>query len=287
MPTLVEFFGARPRRAGSPTRAGRPSLVLGNNVLAQVPDLNDFVAGVQVLLRDGGTATFEFPHLATLVEQLEYDTIYHEHFSYFSLSRSGEIFGAQGLDVVDVEELPTHGGSLRVYFAPRQGGPRRADRAVADAPRPRGRRRDCATPERTARFAEGVKESKRALLDAPDRLRGTPGSRSSATARPGRATRSSTTAGSARTSSTTRSTGTPTSRASTRPGTHIPIHPPERIAETRPDLILILPWNLADEISAQLAYTAEWGAKLIVPIPLATVIDPGDGAVSAWRRWGA
>ena len=147
VPTLVEFFGLEfARRLVEEGR--RPRLVLGNNVLAQVPDINDFVAGVKLLLADGGTATFEFPHLATLIDHLEYDTIYHEHFSYFSLFAICKIFGAQGLDVIDVEEISTHGGSLRVFFG-------HAEESASASP-PFGpcstarTRRACATPRPTA-----------------------------------------------------------------------------------------------------------------------------------------
>ena len=147
VPTITEFFGAELGAAASPRSAGRADLVLGNNVLAQVPDINDFVAGVAALLAPDGTATFEFPHLAKLIEHLEYDTIYHEHFSYFSLHAIRAIFGAQGLDVVDVEELPSHGGSLRVYL--QHAGARR--RSVARRRRLLAREdaRACATRRRT------------------------------------------------------------------------------------------------------------------------------------------
>ena len=162
VPTLVEFFGLDlARRMVDEGR--RPRLVLGNNVLAQVPDLNDFVAGVKELLGEGGTATFEFPHLATLIEYLEYDTIYHEHFSYFSLFSIRQIFGSKGLVVVDVEEIPTHGGSLRVYFAHAEEG-----REVSPAVEALVEREDAAglRDVRTySAFTEGVEMSKRALLD--------------------------------------------------------------------------------------------------------------------------
>ena len=130
VPTLVEFFGVELAEQLA-AEGRRADLVLGNNVLAQVPDLNDFVAGVSILLAPGGTTTFEFPHLARLLEGLQYDTIYHEHFSYFSLSTIREIFAAHGLSVVDVEELASHGGSLRVYAAHTSEG-RQASSAVAE-----------------------------------------------------------------------------------------------------------------------------------------------------------
>ena len=165
VPTLVEFFG-RETAERLAAEGRRASLVVGNNVLAQVPDLNDFVAGVKIVLRDEGTATFEFPHLLQLLDGLQYDTIYHEHFSYFSLGTIVEILSEHGLDVYDVEELWTHGGSLRVY-AQQRGGPHptrdAVPRLLADE-----EREGLRSPERYARFAEKVKESKRAPR-SPDR----------------------------------------------------------------------------------------------------------------------
>ena len=154
-PTLVEFFGVE--LAQRLVDEGRKAdLVLGNNVLAQVPDLNDFVGGVSILLAEGGTATFEFPHLARLLEGLQYDTIYHEHFSYFSLFTIREVFAAHGLTVIDVEELPTHGGSLRVYAA-HDGDPREPTDAVAGAPRSARSRRAFATRSATGASPSEVK----------------------------------------------------------------------------------------------------------------------------------
>ena len=208
VPTLVAFFG-RHVAEQLVAEGKQAALVVGNNVLAQVSDLNDFVAGVKILLRADGTATFEFPHLQRLLDGLQYDTIYHEHFSYFSLATVAEVFASHGLEVYDVEELSTHGGSLRVY-AQHAGGRSRTDAAVG-ALIAREEGDGLRTPERYARFSEEVKESKRALLEMLIELR-REGRRSSATALPARGTRSSTTAASAPTCSTTRSTATPTSR---------------------------------------------------------------------------
>ena len=162
VPTIVDFFGVR--LAEELVASGRSAdLVLGNNVLAQVPDLNDFVAGVSILLAPGGTATFEFPHLARLLAGLQYDTIYHEHFSYFSLASICEVFATHGLAVVDVEELPSHGGSLRV-FAAHQSEQRESSEAVV-ALLAREDAEGLRDPERYHRFSAEVEESKRALLD--------------------------------------------------------------------------------------------------------------------------
>ena len=267
VPTLVAFFGRESARQ-LVADAKNASLIIGNNVLAQVPDLNDFLAGVAILLRDDGTATFEFPHLLRLFDGLLYDTIYHEHFSYFSFGTITEILGAHGLGVYDVEELWTHGGSLRVY-AQHGGGPH----AEADAVGELLAREDAEglrSAERYTRFAEEVKESKRALLDLLIRIRreekqivgyGAPGKGNTLLNYCG-----------IRTDLLDYTVDrNPYKHGLYTPGTHIPIFPPEKIAETRPDYVVVLPWNLIDEISSQLSYVAEWGGRLVVPIPKATI----------------
>ena len=270
VPTLVEFFGAElaERLVGEGRQA---DLVLGNNVLAQVPDLNDFVRGVAILLAKGGTATFEFPHLARLLEGLQYDTIYHEHFSYFSLTTIREVFAAHGLAVVDVEELASHGGSLRVYAAQASEG-RAPAPAVAELTA-REEAEGLLDPERYRRFAHEVEESKRALLELLIELRRT-GKQVVGYGAPGKGNTLLNYCGIRTDFLDYTVDRNPYKHGRFTPGTHIPIEPPERIAETRPDAIVILPWNLAKEIAAQLAYTREWGAKLIVPIPTATVLEP-------------
>jgi hypothetical protein len=267
VPTLVEFFGEElAQRLVSEGRSAR--LVLGNNVLAQVPDLNDFVAGVQTLLRPDGSATFEFPHLLTLVDGLQYDTIYHEHFSYFSLATIAEVFGAHGLDVYDVEQLWTHGGSLRVY-AQHRGGPNVVEPSVDEvlsAEQAGGLR----SRARYEAFATDVKESKRALLDLLIDLRRA-GKTVVGYGAPGKGNTLLNYCGIREDLLDYTVDRNPYKHGLFTPGTHIPIHPTERIAETRPDYVLVLPWNLFDEIAGQLAYVREWGAQLIVPIPLAEV----------------
>jgi hypothetical protein len=268
VPTLVAFFG-RDTAERLVAEGKRASLVVGNNVLAQVPDLNDFVAGVQVLLRDDGTATFEFPHLLHLLDRLEYDTIYHEHFSYFSLATFVEILRAHGLDAYDVEELWTHGGSLRVYVQ-HAGGPHELRGTVPELLE-REEEAGLRTPERYTRFAEEVKESKRALLDLLIRLR-REGKQVVGYGAPGKGNTLLNYCGIRTDLLDYTVDRNPHRHGLYTPGTHIPIHAPERIAETRPDYIVVLPWNLIDEISEQLAYVREWGAQLIVPIPYATIV---------------
>jgi C-methyltransferase C-terminal domain/Putative zinc binding domain/Methyltransferase domain len=269
VPTLVSFFGsAVAERLREEDR--RASLVIGNNVLAQVPDLNDFMAGVQLLLRDDGTATFEFPHLLHLLDRLEYDTIYHEHFSYFSFETIVAIMKAHRLDVYDVEELPTHGGSLRVYVQ-QEGGPHATREAVSGLVQ-RERDEGLRSPDRYLRFAEEVKESKRALLDLLIRLR-REGKQVVGYGAPGKGNTLLNYCGIRTDLLDYTVDRNPHKHGFYTPGTHIPIYSPDKLAQTRPDYIVVLPWNLIDEISQQLAYVREWGAKLVVPVPRATVLE--------------
>jgi hypothetical protein len=274
VPTLVEFFG-REMAQRLADEGKRASLILGNNVLAQVPDLNDFVAGVQVLLRDDGTATFEFPHLLRLLDGLQYDTIYHEHFSYFSFATTAEILRAHGLEAYDVEELWTHGGSLRVY-AQHAGGPHDTAEAVFELLE-REEQEGLRSSERYAKFAEDVKESKRALLELLIRLR-REGKQVVGYGAPGKGNTLLNYCGIRTDLLDYTVDRNPYKHGLYTPGTHIPIFPPEKIAETRPDYVLVLPWNLIDEIAAQLSYVAEWGGQLIVPVPFAKVRSPKEAS---------
>jgi SAM-dependent methyltransferase len=270
VPTLVEFFGAE-LAARLVAERGDADLVLGNNVLAQVPDLNDFVRGVSILLAPGGTATFEFPHLARLLEGLQYDTIYHEHFGYFSLTTIAKVFAAHGLSVVDVEELRSHGGSLRVYAtqAARNGSPSAAVHRLVTEEQAEG----LLDVERYRGFAREVEASKRALLDLLISLK-REGKQVVGYGAPGKGNTLLNYCGIRTDFLDYTVDRNPYKHGRFTPGTQIPIEKQERIAETRPDAIVILPWNLAKEIAAQLAYTEEWGAELIVPIPFATVLEP-------------
>jgi hypothetical protein len=274
VPTLVEFFG-RDMATRLASEGKQASLVVGNNVLAQVPDLNDFVGGVAIMLSPRGSATFEFPHVLRLLDKVQYDTIYHEHFSYFSFTTISTIVEKHGLAVYDVEELATHGGSLRVYVQ-RSGGPHATSEnvtAMLDREEASGLR----TPERYAQFAEDVENSKRRLLELLIRLRDE-GKRVAGYGAPGKGNTLLNYCGIRTDLLEYTVDRNPYKQGTYTPGTHIPIHPVERIAETRPDYVLVLPWNLIDEISAQLAYVAEWGAQLIVPIPVARIVEPGFAA---------
>ena len=270
VPTLVAFFGRDTARqlVGEEMRA---SLIVGNNVLAQVPDLNDFVGGVPILLEQEGTATFEFPHLLRLLDGLQYDTIYHEHFSYFSLATVSEIMRAHGLEVYDVDELWTHGGSLRIYVQ-HASGPHAVTEAVAELIA----REEAARVRASARyagFAEEVKESKRALLELLIRLR-REGKQVVGYGAPGKGNTLLNYCGIRTDLLDYTVDRNPYKHGLFTPGTHIPIFPTEKIRETQPDYVLVLPWNIVDEIATQLAYIGDWGGRLIVPIPLATIRDP-------------
>jgi hypothetical protein len=271
VPTLTEFFGtALAARLVSVGR--RADVVVGNNVLAQVPALNDFIAGVKLLLAPGGTATFEVPLVARLLERTEYDTIYHEHFSYFSLGTLRAVFAAHGLALVDAEELPTHGGSVRAYFG--HGEEHEPLSARGDAILAAEAAAGLFTPEPYASFAEDVRESKRALLELLIQQRAS-GRHVVGYGAPGKGNTLLNYCGIRTDFLDYTVDRNPYKQGCFTPGTRIPIHPPEKFAETKPDLIVILPWNLAPEISEQLAYTAEWGAKLAVPIPRVSVFEPG------------
>jgi hypothetical protein len=268
--TLVEFFGIQ--TAKEMVRAGQSAdLIIGNNVLAQVPDLNDFIGGIRILLKPQGVLTLEFPHVQRLMEQNQYDTIYHEHFSYFSLLTTEKILSRHGLTVFDVDELPTHGGSIRVY-----------GKHTTDASKPvtdrvvKLRERELTLGlhrmETYANFAEQVRESKRSLLELLIRLR-REGKSVVGYGAPGKGNTLLNYCGIRTDFLEFTVDRNPYKHGRFTPGTHIPIYPVEKIAERRPDYVLILPWNIRDEILKQLAYAREWGAKFIVPIPKARVLD--------------
>lgn len=269
VPTLVKFFGTDAAR--ELTAAGRQAdLIVANNVLAHVPELNDFVAGLKLLLKPRGIITAEFPHLLRLVEGNQFDTIYHEHFSYFSFCTAAEIFARHGLDVFDVEQLPTHGGSLRVYAGHREAS-RPADGRVAKL-----RELEIAAGIRVldfySRFGERVRETKRALLEV---LIGAKRAAKSVAGygAPAKGNTLLNYCGIGRDFLDYTVDISPHKQNHFLPGTHIPVYEPERIRQTRPDYILILPWNLRDEILAQLADARQWGGRFVIPIPVAEVIE--------------
>ncbi len=270
VPTVVKFFG---RRTAEELAAehGRADLIVGNNVLAHVPDINDFVGGLKILLDPRGAITMEFPHLWRLIEENQFDTIYHEHFSYLSFSTVRAIFEAHGLRLFDVERLSTHGGSLRVYACHAEDG-RKAEPRVEEllaAERAAG----FGSLERYLSFAPRVEETKRALLEFLIEARSA-GRRVAAYGAPGKGNTLLNYCGIRSDFVDYAVDRNPYKHGRFTPGTHIPIHAPEKIRETRPDLILILPWNLKDEVVEQLAYVREWGGRFVVPIPRVAVIAP-------------
>jgi hypothetical protein len=275
IPTEVRFFGRAAAR--DLVAAGRSAdLLLGNNVLAHVPDLDDFVGGLAILLKDEGVLTMEFPHLVQMIDGNQFDTIYHEHYSYFSFVAVERVFAAHGLELFDVEELPTHGGSLRIFA--RHRTPSRTS-PIALGERPSGARTarvaDLLARERAlgvetlayySGYSERVRETKRALLDFLIREK--------------RAGKSIVGYGAPAKGNTLLNycgvrgdfldytvDRSPHKQGLFLPGTRIPIRAPEAIFETRPDYVLILPWNLRQEIAGQMAGIRDWGGRFLVAIP--------------------
>jgi SAM-dependent methyltransferase len=270
IPSLVKFFSVE--TATELTKQGKQAdLLLGNNVLAHVPNLNDFVAGMKIILKPQGVITMEFPHVLRLIESNQFDTIYHEHFSYLSFLTVERVFASHGITLFDVEELPTHGGSLRIY----------------------GKHQECLEYPRSERvamlkdreveagidristyvdFSDKVQSTKRKLLsfliDAKNQGKSVVGYGAPAKG-----------------NTLLNYCGVKTDLLAYTvdlshhkqglflPGTHIPVYPPDRIRETKPDYVLILPWNIKEEIMAQMAYIKEWGGKFVVPIPQLEVLE--------------
>ncbi|MBI5584188.1 MAG: class I SAM-dependent methyltransferase [Deltaproteobacteria bacterium] len=268
VPTLVEFFGREMARALAAER-GQTDLIIGNNVLAQVPDLNDFVAGMKTALKPRGVITVEFPHLQRLMAENQFDTIYHEHFSYFSLLAAEQVFKRQGLKIFDVEELPTHGGSLRLYAGHEEDASQPVGPRVTEL-----RNRELALGFTDlmayAAFAEKVKETKRKLLEFLIGVKRA-GKSVAGYGAPGKGNTLLNYCGIRTDFLDYTVDRNPYKQGKFLPGTHIPIFPPEKINETRPDYVFILPWNFQEEIMKQMAQIRQWGGKFIVPIPQVTV----------------
>ena len=264
VPTLVRFFGEA--LAHEMRETGKAAdLLIGNNVLAQVPDLNDFVKGMKILLKPGGIITMEFPHLVKLVEENQYDTIYHEHFSYFSLVAAEAIFAHHGLTIFDVEELPTHGGSLRIFACHGEDETRPVGSRVT-ALRTREVEAGLTRMEYYRSFGEKVKETKRKLLEFLIRAK-RDGKTICGYGAPGKGNTLLNYCGIRTDFLEYTVDRNPYKHGRFTPGTHIPIHPVDAIKETRPDYLLILPWNLKDEIMKQMSFIRTWGGQFIVPIP--------------------
>ena len=269
IPTQVAFFNSELADALA-AQGKQADMIIANNVIAHVPELNDFVDGLRRILKPGGVISLEFPHLMELIRDTQFDTIYHEHFSYFSFLTMKKILGAHGLSVFDVEQLPTHGGSLRVY----------AKHSDNDRPQISERVDELLRLEKVfgmhslttyTNFTASVQAVKRSLLrfliDAKDR-----GAVVAGYGAPAKGNTLLNYCGVRSDLLDYTVDLSPHKQGLFLPGVHIPIHAPEKIRETQPDYVLILPWNLRDEIMEQLAYIREWGGKFVVPVPEATVL---------------
>jgi len=270
VPTLVKFFG-RETAVEMVASGQQADLVIGNNVLAQVPDLNDFVGGIRIVLKPQGVATLEFPHLMKLMAENQYDTIYHEHFSYFSFIAVEKIFAAHDLVLFDVEELTTHGGSIRIYARHKEDSSKLVSSRVVDL-----RQRELSAGfdrmETYSTFGEKVKESKRSLLEFLIQAKRS-GKRVAGYGAPGKGNTLLNYCGIRTDFIDFTVDRNPYKQGKYLPGTRIPIFTPEKISEAKPDYVLILPWNFKDEIVKQMAFIREWGGKFVVPIPTAKIIS--------------
>jgi SAM-dependent methyltransferase len=268
VPTLVRFFGTQ--LAKELAAEGQcADLLLGNNVLAQVPNLNDFVEGLKILLKPEGVLTLEFPHLLRLMQRNEFDTIYHEHFSYFSMLTTVRLLGHHGLSVFDVEELESHGGSVRVY-ACRAGAKTHAVEPRVEELIAEEEKAGLATLKGYEKFSEQVKQTKWLLVEFL-LTAAREGKKVAGYGAPGKSATLLHFCGIGKDLIEYTVDRNPHKQGRFLPGTHIPIFHPDRIRATRPHYVVILPWNLKHEIMQQLQYIQEWGGRFVVPIPRLTV----------------
>jgi hypothetical protein len=267
IPTLVRFFGKK--TAEEVAGSGKADVIAGNNVLAHVPDINDFAGGLKILLKDTGVITIEFPHLLRLIEASYFDTIYHEHYSYLSLLAVERLFARHGLAVFDLEELPTHGGSLRIFAGHDGGAPPASDRLKSFRAREAAAGLDDLATYQS--FAAKVRHAKRELLGC---LIGLKEAGASIVAY-GAAAKGNTLLNYCGIRSDFIDyavDASPHKQGLLLPGTGIPVYAPGRIYETKPQYVLILPWNLKDEIIAQTDGIRAWGGRFIIPLPTPQII---------------
>lgn len=268
--TEVEFFSKKTALKLA-AKYGKADLLVGNNVLAHVPDINDFVSGMKQILSPEGLITMEFPHLQRLIERNQFDTIYHEHFSYLSFIAVNRIFAHYGITLFDVEELTTHGGSLRIYGKHADNHQKKVSDRVNELLQ---REIDLGfeSLEYYSLFEEKVKETKRKILEFLIEAKRN-GKTVVGYGAPGKGNTLLNYCG-IRTDFLDYTVDmSPHKQGNFLPGTHIPILPPEMIRETQPDYVFILPWNLKDEIMIQHKYIRDWGGKFIVPIPELMILD--------------
>ncbi|WP_026326311.1 class I SAM-dependent methyltransferase [Paenibacillus ginsengihumi] len=272
--TDVAFFGVQTARRLA-AEGIRPDLIVANNVLAHVPDLHDFVQGLKLLLKPDGVITIEVPHLMKLMQGNQFDTIYHEHFSYFSLLVLIRIFEFHELAVFDVEQLPTHGGSLRIFAKHRRDTGKPATRHVADLVK-KEVRFGLLQLERYADFHRKVKETRLDVLRFFIKARRS-GKRIAAYGAPAKGNTLLNYCGIGADDIEYTVDRNPHKQGLYLPGSRIPIKPPEAIMETKPDYVLILPWNLKEEIMEQMGGIRDWGGKFVTAIPRIAVTEAADG----------
>jgi SAM-dependent methyltransferase len=270
IPTTARFFGQK-TASDILNEEGPADLIIGNNVLAHVPDLNDFVSGIKTLLAPTGVVTMEFPHLQQLFEQNQFDTIYHEHFSYFSFVVAKDVFARHEMAIFDVEELKSHGGSLRIFA-----------RHATDNSRPVEKRVDELVSRELEKgyrdidlydsFAGKVRATKRDILSFLITQKGA-GKSIAGYGAPGKGNTLLNYCGIREDFLDYTVDISPHKQGTYTPGTHIPVYSLDRLRETQPDFVIILPWNLTDEIVKRNAYISDWGGKFVVPIPSVRVID--------------
>jgi hypothetical protein len=266
--TVVRFLGADSGKAIA-AEYGKADLVAANNVFAHVPDIRGFAAGLRALVKDSGLVTLEFPHLLRLIAGRQFDTIYHEHYSYLSLLTASRALETAGLTVVDVEELGTHGGSLRVHARPAATAaePLPRVKAVLDAENAAGLH----SAAGYGGFAGDVSKIKNDLLEFLIQA-AREGRSVAGYGAPGKGNTLLNHCGIRSDLLSYTVDKSPVKQGKFLPGTHIPIYAPERLEQTRPDYILVLPWNLREEISEQLEYVRSWGCRLVFPIPALEIV---------------
>ena len=270
VPTLVKFFGTETAQELA-SQDRRADLIVANNVLAHVPDLNDFARGLSILLKHGGIVTIEFPHLLRLISERQFDTIYHEHFSYFSFAVAERVLAAHGMRVFDVEEIPTHGGSLRVFGCHRTCDTLQTSARVKEL-RSTEQSAGLQNPGAYRAFADCVKAAKRSfmrfLIDAKEA-----GKHVAGYGAPAKASTLLNYCGIRTDLLEYTVDRSPHKQGRYLPGVHVPILEPSRILETKPDYVVIFPWNIKDEIMDQMAFIRTWNGKFVVAIPQVQVFD--------------
>lgn len=270
IPTLVKFFGTQTAQQMKAEQQ-QADLLIANNVLAHVPDLNDFVAGIQTVLKPNGVATLEFPHLLQLIQQNQFDTIYHEHFSYFSFITVEKVFARHGLTLFDVEELPTHGGSLRIYACQQDSTTHDITTRVGTL---KEKEREAGLTDLAIyqQFHRQVQETKRELLTFLIEAK-KQGRKIAAYGAPAKGNTLLNYCGVGTDFIDFTVDKSPYKQNHLLPGTRIPIRHPDAIKEEKPDYVLILPWNIKTEIMKSMAHIEDWGGQFVVPIPFVSVIE--------------